>query len=192
MSTQPDGDIVVGAYQYVNDDLLTFRYLSNGALDTSLDGDGVRANQLDNSTQTLDFIETFDGSYAAVGQSWTSSPYRTVVSRIGSVNVPDYLDNGTADWDTGGTSTALFGACLRAVSGGATASWTTNAACTQNDGLHWNDIPSATDKIAFAASPEPDPADASAHIRFGVRSTSSQPPGAYFAPISFEVLAPNA
>jgi hypothetical protein len=91
--------------------------------------------------------------------------------------------DGTNDWDQG---TNMFGACLRSLSGG-TAGWTTNATCPSSDGAYWNDVPATPEKVANTATT----GTITANFRFGLRTASNQPPGAYIAPITFDVIAPN-
>lgn len=108
-----------------------------------------------------------------------------------SGRISDY-QGGVADWSSG-SSTSTFGACLRSVADGASAVWTTDAACTASDGAHWRGIPSnASAADAKVASSATGMQEATAHLRFGLRPSSSQPTGSYLAPVTFEVLAPNA
>lgn len=109
--------------------------------------------------------------------------------------VADYLDDGTADWDTVATRN-LFGACLRAATSGAAfdvSTWTPDAACPALDGTRWHAIPAtatAASKVVHNGSTGD--ADSIASLRFGFRTRSDQAPGTYFAPVTFEVVAPNS
>jgi hypothetical protein len=114
--------------------------------------------------------------------------------------VSDYDDDdvaGDSNWLEG---TDAFGACLETVTNGAAGgsgvgAWTVagDDNCTPAS-TAWNPIAvssaSAGAKVA-AVTPGPD-IDAAVSLRFGLRTASNQPPGDYRAPISFEVLAPNA
>jgi hypothetical protein len=109
--------------------------------------------------------------------------------------IRDYAP-GSADW---GTATGMFGACLRAVTGsGVVGTWVTNATCPASDvaapNNYWNAIPatSAAAGSKIAASPTAGVNDATAALRFGVRTGVGQRPAAYAAPISFVVIAPAA
>jgi hypothetical protein len=53
-------------------------------------------------------------------------------------------------------------------------------------------VPPLQTKVASAAAIEPDPVDATTAFRFALRVPTSQKAGSYIAPITFEVLAPNA
>jgi hypothetical protein len=104
----------------------------------------------------------------------------------GSGTIPQYV-NGATDWDAG---SGFFGACLRNVGAGAVDDWTTTGACNANDDdLNWYGIPTAMTKVAHAPT---DNAAATATFNFGVKVSTTQSPGTYTAPITFEVLAPDA
>ena len=100
--------------------------------------------------------------------------------------LPQY--GGANTW--GAASASLFGACLSSVAGGASAQWTPSAGCAANDGPAWNAVPTTATKIAYTAGPQP--GNATANLRFGLRTASNQAPGDYIAPITFDLVAPNA
>lgn len=57
---------------------------------------------------------------------------------------------------------------------------------------YWNTIPAAATKIEYAHSAgTTGTTGATASLRFGMRTSTSQPPGTYIAPITLDVLAPN-
>lgn len=112
--------------------------------------------------------------------------------------VDDYLDNGTADFDTVG-SFDLFAACLRDATDGAApggGSWTEGPgnACPGTDGAHWKSIPTTAPGAKLASIAAPDAqggaTDPTVNLRFGFRTRADQPPGSYRAPLTFQVVAP--
>ncbi len=109
--------------------------------------------------------------------------------------VTDYA-NTTLDWDTDAMTTNMFGVCLdSAIDGAATdgSTFVPNAGCPQADGTGWRAIAAtsadAASKVAY--SPTGD-LDGKANLRFGFRPKTNQVPGDYEAPLTFEVIAPNA
>jgi len=113
--------------------------------------------------------------------------------RLDTETVSDYVDAST-DWDTPGTN--LFGACLSSVASGATTdatAWTPSMGCPATDGIHWRPVPvsaaAAGAKVAMAPIGD---VDAVANLRFGLRTLITQPSGTYVAPLTFDVIAPNA
>lgn len=117
-----------------------------------------------------------------------------------SAAIPDFVNNGTADWDTAG-SLNLFGACLRDADLGAAGGgggWiedtNTGSDCADGDSDPWNAIPAGAPgvKIASIAAPDAEAGatDPVAHLRFGFRAKDDQPAGRYLAPITFQVVAP--
>lgn len=127
-----------------------------------------------------------DGNNGANGREFT-------LASFAGHTVNNYDDVGAKDWQTAGAGVHAFGACLRAITGaGATPVWTVNATCPATDGTYWSPIPATAgtggSKIATSASTV---TNTTASFRFGFRTSSTQVPGSYFAPIAFEVAAPN-
>jgi hypothetical protein len=89
-----------------------------------------------------------------------------------------------ADWTTPATS--HFGACLRTVANAA-ATWTPDAACGASNGAFWNAVPTTASQIASASTGVN---NGTANLRFGMRTSSTQPAGDYIAPVTFTVVAP--
>lgn len=122
----------------------------------------------------------------------------TVIATAGSLETGVPLAGGSlADYGaspnawSGASTASLFGVCLQAVGAGTTAVWTADAAglpaqCEASDGDPWRSIPTAPSKIATAGAGTTGQAD----FVFGVRPAASQPPGAYYAGVTFEALAP--
>lgn len=109
-------------------------------------------------------------------------------------SIADY-DGTTAKFISADTQSA-FGACLEARSGaGATEGWTldANGQCTTTDTDPWFGIArtSSDTTSKVLGTPNVGVVDASASIRFGIKVGSGVTPGAYAAPLTFEVIAPN-
>ena len=199
MVMQPDGRIITAgtcAMGASGNDVCLARYNSDGSLDLTFDADGRVTTATApgaGSDLALGIAIQPDGKVVTAGQCdmAVTGTDSCLASYDEHALVSQYADDGISDWDTAGTAPRLFGACLRAVSGGATALWATNVTCPTVDGAYWNAVPTAPTKIAYNLAPEPDPPDATAHLRFGLRVSGNQPPGQYVAPVTFEVLAPN-
>lgn len=176
-----------GGYDY-----LMVRITTTGALDTTFDGDGVLSTDFpgypDNTGQAGAI--GLDGRLVVAGEVLNGSWDYGVAEYAANGTFSDYL-NATTDWDTA-PSTNMFGACLRSVSGGASGQWTVDAGgdCTAVDTDPWNAIPTTSTKVAYASAAGT--VAATANLRWGVRTSTSQPPGAYAAPVTFDVVAPNA
>ncbi|MBC7461965.1 MAG: hypothetical protein H7287_11435 [Thermoleophilia bacterium] len=123
-----------------------------------------------------------------------SSIYAVCIERLDTgASVSNYSNLGggsDTDWASSSTTTNTFGACLRGVAGAASATWPTTGSCTSVDGANWNVIPAIPVTIASTAAPVPDPPTAIASLRFGLRTSTSQPAGSYVAPLVFTVIAP--
>lgn len=195
---QPDGKLVTtgecdtgGATAW---DFCMVRYTTAGALDTTFDTDGVLTTWIAAGAagdSGFGIAVGSDGKLYAAGQCWLGATGNDIcVAAYAPFGTFSNYANAVTDWDTA-PSTNMFGACLRSVSGGAAGQWAVdgNATCTAFDTDPWNAIPAAATKIAYASSAGT--VAATANLRFGIRSSSSQPPGAYLAPITFDVAAPN-
>lgn len=127
------------------------------------------------------------GGSALSGGIWKLGLYR-----LSALPVPDYV-SGSNSWLAGANH---FGACLRSVTGsGVSGTWTINAGntCPAIDGAFWNSIAptSASPGATVAQSTIATTTGATAHLRFGFRTSANQPPGVYTAPITVEVIAPK-
>ena len=137
-----------------------------------------------------------DGSLYVVGEYATTPDAQAVVLRVNSAKIDDYVTGGADDRDwSSAASTSMFGACLRSASGtGAVAGWVTDADCDMPDGTgHWRGVPATASgiasKVAFATTPG---SSVTARLAFGVRPATTQAPGSYVAPVTFDVIAPDA
>ncbi|MCB0879006.1 MAG: hypothetical protein KDC46_08500, partial [Thermoleophilia bacterium] len=110
----------------------------------------------------------------------------------GEDNIPG---NGDDD-DFTTADAALFGACLRTVSGaGVSGTWTEDpgANCAATDTDAWNAVPATLGAPGskVAESTTVGTVDATVALRFGVRTAPDQRLGSYVAPVVFEVVVPT-
>ncbi|MCW2925916.1 MAG: enzyme repeat protein [Thermoleophilia bacterium] len=175
---QPVGDGVVVTGDYGGSTVA--RLTSTGALDTTFSGDGLFDPAVPGDLHENGTLVLGDGRLLLAGGTAGAT---ADLLMLGATPVADWA-TGSADWSSAASS---FGACLRAVGGGAAATWTPNASCVASNGAWWNDVPAAGDLVATA--PAFDNA-ATATMRFGLHAAATQRPGRYVAPITFEVTAP--
>jgi uncharacterized delta-60 repeat protein len=185
--------MVVGANYASTHWLMLVRLNANGSVDSSFGTAGFYIDTAYTYYLGMDPIIRAamgaDGTVVVAGAS-TTQPRISMLRGAGSMSS---YQAGVSTWSVG--SAGMFGACLRAVSGaGVVGTWTTNASCPASDGAYWNGIPTSTGvgSAKVAASTTSGLASASASVRFGVRTSTSQPPGSYVAPVTFQVVAPNA
>ena len=135
-----------------------------------------------------------------MGNSWNGSDWDGSVQQFGTIQVSDYEASGDGDdtdWSSSNVTTNMFGACLRSVAGGALLDGTTWARdtvdgdCADGDADPWKPIVAtpgtAGAKVATAPSLS---TAAQVNIAFGLRTSTSQAPGRYVAPLAIEVVAP--
>ena len=156
---------------------------ANGTVLHSTNGGVTWTAQSSGTTQEIESIAAWDpytAAFAAHGGA------------IGSIPINPIADYGVGgDWSTGSNT---FGACLRADSGtGIVPTWTVDAACAPATAAYWhaiaiNDAAAGAEVAGTATSGV---TNATANIRFGFKTATNQPPGAYLAPLVFETLAPN-
>jgi uncharacterized delta-60 repeat protein len=182
-----DGTAYVSTHRSSNGVVYVRHLEADGAQDMRFAGDGDlngASGTTNNQYRTHLAMDT-DGRVAGVAVDQ--------VFRVSAPSVPDFA-SGPADWDDAG---GMFGACLRAVSGGAATdgtTWQVDGAndCAATNGDTWNPIVAtsvtAGSKIAYRATP----GTGTVALRFGMRAPAATPPGEYVAPIRFDVLAPNA
>jgi hypothetical protein len=125
---------------------------------------------------------------AVIGGEGQASSHTTA-----GTSIPDY--GGANTWS--GTGPTMFAACLRSVSGvGVSETWTINAGntCPTTDGAYWNAVvpTGGTAGAKVAQSTASTTVNAVANLRFGIKIGLTQTPGTYYAPLVFEVVAPNA
>jgi hypothetical protein len=173
-----------------DEDGMMVRLTRTGTYDTTFDLDGklTDSQHATGNDGYADLEAGPDGTLYGGGWAQNAGSGSPQITKFASTPIDDYLDNGTADFDTVGSFDA-FGACLKSVGGTATNQWALGGACPTSDGAFWNDVPIAADKVAFATAPG---TTYTATVRFGARTLLNQPPGTYVAPVTFEVLAPNA
>jgi hypothetical protein len=141
-------------------------------------------------------IRARDGRVAiagTVGKTGGGKDLMGMMLLASGATIPDY--GGAAVWGSAPTQ-SLFGACLESRAGaGVTGGWTVDpgGSCTAVVGDPWVPIEDANTSAAkVLGSPTVGLTTASASVRFGVKIGTTTPPAAYVAPISLEVLAPNA
>lgn len=188
------GYLVVGtAYDGANYTSRVWWLTQSGALDTGYSGNGWHDLPLGVSPNPRAIVDSGDGRATIVGDTSHNGSAPARVARLGGEQVLDYGAGGT--WGAGAN---VFGACLISVAAGAAtdgSTWTVDpdGDCADGDADPWRAIPTAgalaAAKVAHAPSTDN---DAEARLRFGFRASTSQRPGRYVAPISFEVVAPNA
>ena len=177
----PDGRLTALGTGGASGTLASVRYLGTGALDTTYGASGISVSAVAGAVRGA--VLAADGAIVAAG----SSGANFVVQRAASSTVADF-GAGTTDWSTGASA---FGACLRSVTGsGAAGAWSPAGTCSVG-GVGWNAVPATTSSAArIASSTTAGTTAASAHLRFGVRTATNQPPGTYVAPVAFDVVAP--
>lgn len=181
----PDGTIMVAGG--AGTDHLYARFTSAGALDGTFDADGMLVRSHDAAADGARGAAIAADGRLATGSQLSTASGDLGATRLDTTQVSQYA-NGTTDWDTAATN--MFGACLRAIGGSTTAQWTVNATCPTTDGAYWNAIPTTAAKIAYSSASGV--TTASASLRFGLRTTATQPGGTYVTPLVLEVVAPNA
>ena len=178
------------------------RFLPNGSLDTTFGAPNGYVNlpwigALANYPNAMDVR---DGALYVTAHHDGGPTHDLLVVKWGAPKVDDYVDDGSADWDTAG-SIDLFAACLRSTGDGAFSggtAWTPGppTTCPAADRAYGHAVPSASPRANVAYTTAPDVAggatDPYANLRFGFRTRSDQPAGLYVAPLTFDVIAPNS
>lgn len=157
------------------------------SLDTSFDGDGLKL--IDIATPyTLTYLSALGGDEERLGIMGTASnggPSESAIAIFANDSTPDY-DFNNSDWNDGD---GTFGVCLRAVGGGAAATWNPHATCPAIDGNYWNGVPRQPSTVAENSTLGANTGSAS--LRFGFRPKADQVPGQYSANLEFMVVAPE-
>lgn len=135
-----------------------------------------------------------EGKLVLVGTGTDPTAGMAITVLAGGGTVPDY--GGGAVFGSANTQSA-FGACLEARSGaGVAGGWTVDpgGACTAVVGDPWNGIAdtAASPTAKVLGSPTAGVTNATATIRFGVKTALTQTPRDYSAPLVLEVIAPDA
>lgn len=165
------------------------RLEASGQEDASFDGDGWATHQLGSGASSgseahvdVDGTLTIAGTGVAASQDFA-------VARLSAVSIPDF--GASYDWSAG---SAVFGACVEQVSSGTIAApWVAAGVggCTAANGPHWQPVAArASDSGATVATASSIGATGFVDVRWGLRTSASQPPGRYLAPITFQVVAP--
>jgi uncharacterized delta-60 repeat protein len=200
-----DGSVFLAGYgtKATGSDLAVAKLTPSGAIDQTYSSTGVAelvdATGTNGADTTASSLMLPDGEIVVAGTTANGAAGNDIVAvKFDSVGVDPYKDDGTADWDTVG-SLDLFGACLRDAANGATVGGSTwgedpDGDCADGDSDPWKPIV-ATAGLAGAKVAESTTigdGDATAHLRFGFRAEASQARGTYYAPVTFEVIAPNS
>jgi uncharacterized delta-60 repeat protein len=179
-----DDSIVVGNSDGASVQLQ--RFTPNGADDTTFGTNGQRTIAAPNPmnpwlaptlTEGIDGAIVVGGSFTVAGNQDVGA----IVTKGWPVN-----DYGSTTWTP--DANAMFGVCLLATS--ATSLWPTTGSCTATNGTNWRATPiSPADPNAGIARTTSDAATgATIDLRFGMRVPSSQRPGRYVAPLTFDVI----
>ncbi len=198
----PSGELIVAGTTSpggVGYEPMVMKVRDDGTLDTTFDGDSGTANGVVRVTASATDDEVYhatlasDGDVVLVGTTDAATDLLRL-TRFDGITMADYDDDDLApadqNWSEG---TGFFGVCLRALTGtGAAATWSAHATCAQDDtGTHWRSVPlaSGASKVGQVGAGA---LDGTASFRFATRVPSTQLPGAYVAPVTFEVVAPAA
>jgi uncharacterized delta-60 repeat protein len=130
-----------------------------------------------------------DGEIVAAGLG-VGATQDAIIDVYRATPVPNYVF-GSTDWDQGA---AMFGACLRAVTGAPTAGWPVapSGTCAATDTVPWQGIATTASAGGATIATGTTPGTTyTVHLRFGVRTAGSAIRGTYRAPLIFETLAPS-
>jgi uncharacterized delta-60 repeat protein len=168
------------------------RLTPSGSLDPTFSGDGIDDRNVApgfNTETAASVMSSVDGTLTVVGTLDMSGADQEIRSYryAAGPSIPDYAD-GSQDWETL-PATSMFGVCLEAVGAGAAAQWPTTGSCPTADGTNWRAVPATSQKAASTLTGN---ASATASFRFGMRASGSQAAATYLAPISFDLIAPDA
>jgi hypothetical protein len=171
-----------------------------GAPDPAFGGDGLiefeYSDGLDNFPHDLDL--GLDGSILVTQEADVTPGDGYFIGRMyDAQSIPNYSDTGAGtdrDWSSDPSWTSMFGVCLRSLGGTASASAFTpdpGADCAATDADEWYAVPTSPGAAAKAATLGSGVTGGTAALRFGFRPSGDRRAGAYYAPITFVVLAPN-
>lgn len=178
---QDDGKIISAGYTTPGDvDSMMIRVKANGQLDPTFDGDGISI--IDQSAGNTDNFYGITRSVDGVLVGGGTSNNAVGLVKYASVTMNNY-SNGVTDFTNGAN---FFGACLASTS--ATANWTVNAACPLTSGVYWNPIAPTGSTVTHTTATGAQ--GATANMRFAMKTSTSQAPGDYIAPVTIDVVAP--
>lgn len=186
---QQDGSFVVVSGN--GGDFGIARYTAEGAVDITFDGDGYGTAPVgDGSDVARDLVPTGDGRLAVAGAATVGGQGRLGITELGGTTTIDDYATPASDWLAGPN---VFGACLHTATG-AIGDWPVAGTgnCTTSMLGNWRGIkPTASTTGAKVAHATSGTQNATVALRFGMRTASSQAPGYYAAPITFDVVAPD-
>lgn len=191
---QPDGKLLVsGITSTDSGDFAFARFRPDGSVDTSFGAAGTLLARMTPGyiDEIFDIRAGVDGKVIAAGGTSDGITRNLAVIQLASTPVADFAA-AASDWAVGPNT---FGACLRSVTGtGVVGAWTVDSdnSCTAVNTDPWNKVAAtaATTGSSVATSGTAGTTDATANLRFGIRTASNQPPGTYLAPVVFELVAP--
>lgn len=191
----PEGTTMAVGYGGSGQDYLVLRYDASGTLDTSFNSTGSQLVDTGGSDRAQAISAADDGHVTIAGHCTCSASDDISLIRYEAAKISDYSNLGVAgdtDWSGGAN---MFGSCLRGLSGsGGAASWTIDPAgtCSASDSAPWYPVArkpgDAGSRVGAAQTPGQ---TVTANVRFGVRMAGTQLPGAYVAPVTISVMAPN-
>lgn len=183
----PDGSLLVSGT--TGNDLFVLRTLPGGTLDTRFGTNGIITIDSVGADVVRAMSPGLDGDVVLAGNSVDDA----LVARLAADTIADFAP-GVNDWAPTGSN--HFGVCLDAVNVATTTPvWTVDAdTCTASNADPWRGVPAngslPAAKVAHTNASALQTGSAS--LRFGFRTSGSQAPGLYVAPLTFEVVAPNA
>ena len=184
-----------------NEDAYLLRLTRAGGLDRNYDGDGIRTVEFTSGQDNrgVDLVRGLDGYMLMIQDAdFTPGDGYFVRTKLSTSYIPDYLNVGGGsdrDWSTDPSWTSMFAMCLRQLGGTASASaFTVDAGndCQPTDADDWYAVPATPGASAKLATTTSSVTTGTAALRFGFRPAEDNGPRTYFAPITFQVLAPDA
>lgn len=188
----PTGDggvFISGDYWAGSDDAIwVARLRADGSLHPDFGTGGVATVNMVLGSTFLGGMAARDGQlYVGAGDAGAGAKY--TIARFAQTN--QAIANYAHPTTTFATASGAFGACARSVTT-ATPTWiAAPAGSCAGDGVHWNGIARATNETgAEIAATTTAGTLGTVALRFGVRAPLTAAPGAYMAPITFDVIAP--
>lgn len=162
------------------------RFLATGANDTSFATTGSLILSTQAAGLNAGGLLIDDGAVLLAGR--TTGTVRPTATRLAGVPVPDYV-SGVNDWTT---ANGAFGVCVETAANTVAADWTAagTGGCTAGATTMWHAVPAAVSAVRAAATATSQ--TGTVGFRFGFRAANNQLPGAYLAPLTFDVIAPAA
>ncbi len=168
---------------------------ADGTADPDFGTSGVVELEQPASAETVvdasSIVMGFDGRIVTAVRTLGATPTQDVlVSRFEAVGIADYGVDGVS---FASRPNGAFGACLREVGAFVDAEWDEDGTCVNTDASTWNPIPpsAAAGGHVIARSLASGLTEGRVWMRFGLGPAPSQRAGEYYAPVTFEVIAPN-